>query len=91
MHKGTHVTKEPQPMGEPGLRIVRQAAALTLSVHVVKIDARHWRSYAERWRDNAWHSLGLIGEYPSQAVALVEAGAWIERAANATAEDRIED
>ena len=75
MHKGTHVTK----VDRETVRVHCQQRSLTLAVRIHKLDARHWRAYSERWADNQWNELAFIDEYPAQAVALVEAGAFLER------------
>ena len=91
MLTGTQVTK----VARHTLRVYCQARSLTLAVRIDRIDSRHWDAYSERWANNHFHELAYLDQYASQAVALVEAGAFIERmyqntASQAPAEDRNE-
>ena len=81
MHTGTHVTK----VDRNTLRVYCQARSLTLAVRIDRRDARHWAAYSERWAHNHFHELAYLDQYASQAVALVEAGAFLERMSQNTA------
>ena len=75
MHKGTHIIK----VNRNTIRVHCQTRSLTLGIRIDKLDARHWDAYSERWENNQWTELAFIDQYPAQAVALVEAGAFLER------------
>lgn len=75
MHKGTHIIK----VDRNTIRVHCQTRSLTLGIRIDKLDARHWDAYSERWENNQWTELAFIDQYPAQAVALVEAGAFLER------------
>ena len=88
MLTGTQVTK----VDRHTLRVYCQARSLTLAVRIDRIDSRHWDAYSERWENNHFHELAYLDQYASQAVALVEAGGFLERmyqntASQAPAED----
>ena len=52
---------------------------------ISRVDARHWELARSLWTGGKWVTQELIDTYPAQAVALVQAGAWFERVALATA------
>ena len=52
---------------------------------ISRIDSRHWELARALWTGGKWVTQELIDTYPAQAVALVQAGAWFERLALATA------
>ena len=88
MHTGTQVTK----VDRHTLRVYCQQRSLTLAVRIDRIDSRHWDAYSERWENHYFHELAYLDRYASQAVALVEAGGFLERmyqntASQAPAED----
>ena len=87
MHKGTQVTK----VNRETVRVCRQHHSLTLAVRIDKLDGRHWAAYSELWENNQWTERDFIDQYASQAVALVEVGAWLERMDLATGGEAIRE
>ena len=54
----------------PQWRVADQDRSLTLSVKILKSNARAWNLYAERWGQNKWTLIERIGETKEQAPAL---------------------
>ena len=52
-----------------------QDLALTVRVRLLKVSTREWRLIPQRWEDAVWNPSEAIGTQPSQAQALVQAGA----------------
>ena len=68
----------------PQWRVADQARSLTLSVKILKSNARAWNLYAERWGQNKWTLIERIGETKEQGAAYCEAGAWLAEATRKT-------
>ena len=62
----------------PGQVVYMQELSLTARVRIEKESLRKWVLVAEEWRAGAWVRQTTIGEQPSQAQALVRAGAWLQ-------------
>ena len=58
--------------GPGAISVSAQDVAQTVRCVVQRVDARHWRP-------NAWHHQAVIDIYPAQGIALVHAGAFLER------------
>jgi len=71
---------------QPGqLSVYCQDVSVTQRLVISRIDARHWELARSTWTGGKWVTQELLATYPAQAVALVQAGAWFERVALATA------
>ena len=68
----------------PAQAVYMQELSLTERVRIEKESLRKWVLIAEEWRDGAWVRQTTIGEQPSQAQALVRAGAWLQAVAEMT-------
>ena len=68
----------------PALAVTMQSLSLTGRVRIEKESLRKWVLVAEGWRNGAWVRRTTIGEQPSQAKALVRAGAWLQSVAEMT-------
>lgn len=64
----------------PQWRVTDQDRSLTLSVKILKSNARAWNLYAERWGQNTWTLIERIGETTEPGAASCEAGAWLAEA-----------
>ena len=62
----------------PAQAVYMHELSLTERVRIEKESLRKWVLVAEGWRDGAWVRRTTIGEQPSQAQALVRAGAWLQ-------------
>ena len=70
---------------QPGMiSVYCQDVACNQRLVITRRDSRHRHISLDRWQSNHWHTGTTVGEYPSQAVALVQAGAWFERLRLAT-------
>ena len=67
------------------LSVYCQDVSVNQRLVISRVDARHWELARARWTGDKWVTQELIDTYPAQAVALVQAGAWFERVAHATA------
>ncbi len=67
------ITKEAE-----GCAVYCQDLALTVRVRLLKVSTREWRLIPQRWEDAVWNPSEAIGTQPSQAQALVQAGAWLQ-------------
>ena len=68
----------------PAQAVTMQELSLTARVRIEKESLRKWVLSAEEWRAGAWQRQAPIGEQPSQAQALVRAGAWLQAVAEMT-------
>ena len=77
----------------PGQAVTLPELSLTERVRIEKESLRKWVLVAEEWRGGAWQRQTTIDEQPSQAQALVRAGAWLQAVAEMTdsQEDRRRD
>ena len=67
------------------LSVYCQDVGVNQRLVISRVDARHWELARALWMGGKWVTQELIATYPAQAVALVQAGAWFERLALATA------
>ena len=65
----------------PGQAVTLPELSRTARVRIEKESLRKWVLVAEEWRGGAWVRQTTIGEQPSQAQALVRAGAWLQAVA----------
>ena len=64
---------------KPGMVSVYSNSLLKTRCVVARLSARKWHLSFDLWIDAKWVTQTTIGDpYPSQAVALVHAGAWLQ-------------
>ena len=63
---------------KPGVISVYTHSLLKTRCVIVRLSARKWHLSFDEWKDAKWWTQNTIGSYPSQAVALVHAGAWLQ-------------
>ena len=62
---------------KPGMTSVYTHSLLKTRCVIVRLSARKWQLSFGEWINAEWRTQATIGTYPSQAVALVQAGAWL--------------
>ena len=63
---------------KPGLVSVYSQDLLTVRAVIARESARKWKLSSDKWQTAAWRCRTVIDSYSSQALALAQAGAWLQ-------------
>ena len=63
---------------KPGMTSVYTHSLQRFRCIIARLSARKWHLSFDEWIGAEWRTQTTIGTYPSQAVALVHAGAWLQ-------------
>ena len=63
---------------KPGMTSVYAHSLPKTRCVIARLSARKWHLSIEEWINAGWQMQRTVDTYPSKAVALVHAGAWLE-------------